>query len=135
MKDDEKEILLQSEINIENLSDNDSIRQMLEWEAMRSLEHQQKNLNMQENVAVITAGTSLEVKQHLTSNYPKIREALHCLCAEGPSKLHFGLMLPMSIVQQAKIGAAPRVILISDGRITGHTDGPNFPDEREKLAV
>ncbi|XP_052276928.1 uncharacterized protein LOC127876067 isoform X31 [Dreissena polymorpha] len=170
-------------INIENRSDDDIIRRILQWETIRAqsnplkkdpngtttllivdtsgkmagdamiqteqfldtfmagLEHQQKNLNMQENVAVITVGTFVEVKQHLTNNYPKIREALHCLCAEGPSKLHFGLRLSQSIVQAENGGikdfgghaAAPRVILISDGRITGHTDGLCFPDEREHL--
>ncbi|XP_052276936.1 uncharacterized protein LOC127876069 isoform X2 [Dreissena polymorpha] len=111
---------------------------------MDGLEHQQKNLNMQENVAIITVGSSVEVTQHLTNNYPKIRETLHCLCAEGPSKLHFGLILPLSILPHLENGgikdfgghaAAPRVILISDGRITGQPDGPTLPDEREKMAL
>ncbi|XP_052277640.1 uncharacterized protein LOC127876417 [Dreissena polymorpha] len=106
---------------------------------LKGLEDIRRAANLDENVALITVSESVDVAHHLTNEFSKIREILHGIYANGPTKLHQALLLPICIFGSApNLGirnfgshvAAPRVILISDGRLSIRPD--DSPQSQEE---
>ncbi|WAR00486.1 hypothetical protein MAR_024858 [Mya arenaria] len=102
---------------------------------LNGLEELQFEFNLEENVALVSVADGGQVVQHFTNDYSLVRRATDTLCAEGPSKLHIGLIMPIALLpldQNTRGGmltlqghmVPPRVILITDGQLSGVTDVP-----------